>query len=555
VNKTTGHIRNGTKRGAVTAILAGFAVLAAGSAYGSSDSGANGGALQPDGKIVAAGWVRPYASRQAAFGLMRYRPNGSLDKTFGFGGQAATAPLRLRGALLARAVSLQPNGKLVVAGSSGVLMDSREFGLARYRPNGSLDSRFGTGGKVRTAFSSASYANALALQPGGKIVAAGTVLDKGFPNQAGFALARYRANGSLDKGFGTRGRVITRFGGLCALEGGKPVAGRCGSALAVTIQPDGKILAVGSSCGGFCEFEHPYPPDTIALVRYKGNGTLDPTFGNGGLVKTDIGVPAEARSVSLQPDGKIVVAGVGLASGDLRDPHYEFVLARYNVDGSLDASFGAGGTTTTDFLDCPCGLPYGAEANAVLVQADGKIVAGGHTLDPESLTRDAFALARYNPNGSPDTGFGEGGRVITSFGFSGPDSPANSGDVINALALQPDGKIDAIGYSNYGEHQEQYAFSLARYAPHGALDPSFGKGGKVTTTLSLCLVPRLTGGPLSYAKKVLKYDHCRVGKVSKRFSHVKRSWVAGSSPGAGAVRPEGAKIQLFVSKGPRRPRG
>lgn len=156
-------------------------------------------------------------------------------------------------------------------------------------------------------------------------------------------------------------------------------------------------------------------------------GDLDPTFGTGGKVVTDFGGPGGAHAVAILPDGKIVVAGAGLVNPG--DNVTDLALARYNADGTLDQTFGAGGVVFTD-------LGRDESWFAVALQSDGKIVVGGGSgfAFPSSAV-----LGRFNPDGSPDTSFGTGGVVTTDFGGFG------CGDIsagIQALALQPsDGKI------------------------------------------------------------------------------------------------------------------
>src|SRR5206468_652342 len=157
----------------------------------------------------------------------------------------------------------------------------------------------------------------------------------------------------------------------------------------------------------------------FAVVRYNANGSLDATFGAGGKVTTSIGSDEDdAYALALQPDGKLVAAGE-----TLNGVRYDFALVRYNANGSLDATFGAGGKVTT---------PVGSAddyADALLVQPDGKLVAAGNV---EGSDRD-FAVVRYNADGSLDGSFGTGGKVITPLG--------SSDDVAFSLVLQPDGKL------------------------------------------------------------------------------------------------------------------
>ena len=348
---------------------------------------------------------------------------GDLDPSFGTGGKVTTdfGPASDR----AFAVAIQTDGKIVAAGDSG----SGDFALVRYNTDGSLDLSFGSGGKVTTDFGGfGDSAFALAVQSDGKIIAAGAGAPGGLCCQ--FALARYQTDGSLDTSFHGDGRVLTPFGGNAQVA-------------AIAVQSDGKIVAAGS----MATFD-----SLFALVRYNVDGSLDLTFGSGGKVTTDFGGFDAATGVAVQADGKIVAVGGGGSSND-------FLLARYNVDGSLDASFGTGGKVVTDF-----GGFDGAEA--VAIQPDSKIVAVGRG---GVLTR--FALARYNTNGSLDTGFSGDGKVTTLFFGENIESAA-------AVAIQDSGKIVVVGrvFQTFDP-----SFALARYRANGDLDPTFGSGGKVTT--------------------------------------------------------------------------
>ena len=174
----------------------------------------------------------------------------------------------------------------------------------------------------------------------------------------------------------------------------------------------GKIVVVGNGAGDF------------ALARYNPNGSLDASFSGDGLQTTDLGGDDEARGLALQDDGKIVAVG---RAGTF--PDIDFALARYNPNGSLDTSFSGDGKQTTDFF-------FGAvdAANGVALQGDDKIVAAG--LAGGGSTGDDFALARYNPNGSLDASFSGDGKRRSNFG--GADSASG-------VALQGDGKIVAVG--------------------------------------------------------------------------------------------------------------
>ena len=200
----------------------------------------------------------------------------------------------------------------------------------------------------------------------------------------------------------------------------------------VAIQTNGKIVLVGFKATG--------TNDDFALARVNTDGSLDTAFGANGKVITSIGNYDFASAVALQTDQKIVVAG---------ESDNQFALARYNINGTLDNTFGIGGIVLTNFGISTFG------ANSVAIQSDGKILAAG--------SANNFAIARYNTDGSLDSAFGIGGKVITDFG--------NNADYAYDLAIQSDGKIVVCGGQEY--------FDLARYNTDGSLDSSFGTNGKV----------------------------------------------------------------------------
>ena len=362
---------------------------------------------------------------------------GDLDTSFG---PAQTGKVTPRGPDSGSALAIQTDGKIVVGGTSGGHCIS-DFALARFLPNGDLDTTFGTPdtsglartGLVITDFSPCDIGSALAIQTDGKIVVVGTSSFSTF-GTLDFALARYLPNGDLDTTFGTpdtsglarTGQVTTDFADLWETNKSSD------EAFAVAIQSDGKIVVAGTSSAARGDVG----VAVFALARYLPNGDLDTTFGNPeisglartGKVTTDFAGNAQAFAVAIQGD-KIVVAG--FSDGD-------FALARYEANGNLDTSFGSGGKVTTDFGGDNDG------ASALAIQTDGKIVAAGTASVGVGVN---FALARYDPNGSLDTDFGSGGKVTTDFG---PNTQAFG------VAIQTDGKIVAAGASDFG-------FALARY--------------------------------------------------------------------------------------------
>lgn len=320
-----------------------------------------------------------------------------------------------------------------------VLLSSSTVLPTAHASAGDLDPNFGSGGKVTTDFGatllSGAFINDVAIQPDGKIIAVGIFHKTDFDRD--IAIARYKNDGSPDRSFGTRGRVVTDLGLTQADSFSQ----------SVTIQSDGKILIAVS--GG--------PVFTITLARYNNDGSLDQTFGSGGLLKTDIRGTALQRLV-IQPDGKIVVPGVSL-NGFFTD----FVVARYNPDGRADLTFGTGGKVITDFNG------FSDSPSSILLQSDGKILVGGRGGSPDFGSD--FVIARYESNGVPDLAFGAAGKVSTDF-FRGEDGILN-------LNVTPDGKIIAAGVAaRPGEFVGPLA--LARYDADGIPDSTFSVAGKAT---------------------------------------------------------------------------
>ena len=427
--------------------------------FGEFDS-ANALVLQPDGKLVAAGSSSVLRGGGTFpnndFALARYLSDGRLDSTFGTGGMVITD---FGFGSVANALVLQPDGKLVAAGFIGFFASDgssrTNVALARYLPDGTLDPTFGTGGKVITDVGTDSDARALVLRPDGKLVVAGCIACVQFGD---FALARYLSDGSLDTTFGVGGIVTTDFSD----DGGDDFE----SAFALVLQPDGKLIAAGNS-------DDPVTFATrFALARYLPDGSLDATFGVGGKVTTDFGGPW-ASALILQPDGKLIAGGPGYSGICCFE---RFALARYLPDGSLDATFGVGGKVTTDFG----GQGLSTVVNAFVLQPDGKLVAAGAGSD--NCCTQRFALARLLLDGTLDATFGVGGIVTTDF----PPTAGFGTSQARALVLQPDGKLVAAGVVD-GED-----FGLARYRPDGTLDPAFGTGFETNVNVLIDFVVQST---------------------------------------------------------------
>jgi uncharacterized delta-60 repeat protein len=408
--------------------------------------------FQADGKIVAAGTAFT-GFINIDFALARYSVSGELDSSFDDDGRVITefpvSFISLQDS--GRQVAVQPDGKIIVAGTSLDLFIADAIALARYNPDGSLDATFGDNGKVWDTSLFSAEVTGMVLQSDGKIVVVGDALGES-TFTVDFFVARYNSDGSVDESFGVGGYVTTDFGST--------EFGTMDEASSVAIDPDGRIVVAGAT------LLDEFAPHDFALARYTSDGDLDADFGIGGLVTTDFFAADVAFSVALQSDGKIVAAGVTI---DEFAGTSDFALARYDDSGALDAGFGVGGLVVTNISTLDSELAATLDiAQSVVIQPDGKIVAGGIAIETEDLAD--YALVRYDINGELDTTFDGDGIVTSDFGAV---------DWIFGLAVQPDGKIVAAGTSYQGE--TGFDFSLARYHADGALDASFGSGGWVTT--------------------------------------------------------------------------
>jgi uncharacterized delta-60 repeat protein len=397
--------------------------------FGHSTDLANAVAIQPDGKLVVVGTSYTGDFSGEDFAVVRYDSEGHLDRSFGKHGKVTTDFPGL--AAVAATVVLQPDGKILVAGTAfPEFVFAGTIEVARYDADGTLDPSFGSGGIVTTHCpNQGCSAAAMALQADGKIVVAGTdYVD--FSNQESsntdFAIMRYGADGKPDAGFGNHGLVMADFDGFND------------GAQSVLVQPDGRIVAFGSATSQITGTD-------FAAVRYLANGTLDASFGTGGKARADFGTSGmdQALSAVLQPDGRIVAGGFAQAANGFQQ---DFALARFNADGSLDPTFNGSGTRRIDFGGCCQGV------TKVLLQPDGKIVAAGF---PNTESSDAdFVLVRLTAQGEMDRSFGHAGKVRTSFG--------DLNGAANGAALQADGKIVAVGFqATAGVKSAQFA--VARY--------------------------------------------------------------------------------------------
>jgi uncharacterized delta-60 repeat protein len=387
-------------------------------------------AVQPDGKIVAAGYAHlsPNGVADApAFALARYNTDGSLDTSFGDNGKLKTF---FNGYEQVMAVALQPDGKIVAGGFTDIGGNNSAFALARYNANGSLDTSFGNGGRlVQDITGGNELVNGIAIQPDGRIIATG-YCNGGISTD--FATTRYFSDGTLDMSFGVGGVARTDFGGF-------------DGAAEIILFADGRFVVAGSA------FDGSTGVGDFALLGYDSNGNLDTAFGTGGKVRTDLGSSDNASDMYPAPDGKFVVSGYSGPSGA-----YDFAVARYNRDGSLDTTFDGDGKFTVDMT----GVGRIDGANGVAVQSDLKIILVGRAQLGEDSPFD-LAMARVNANGGLDSSFGSGGKVFTDFNSILPNSFQATNDEFSDVQFQADGKI-VVGGEIEDMTRFEFNFAVAR---------------------------------------------------------------------------------------------
>jgi uncharacterized delta-60 repeat protein len=374
-------------------------------------------AVQDDGKILVGG------TTGSDFALVRYNPDGTLDTSFNSTGSVITdlANLSLD---TGYSITIQDDGKILLGGTSG-----SNFALVRYNNDGTLDTTFNSTGIVSinpsptmVGFygSGSGVAQSVVVQADGKILLGGTSRDN--YGNSHFSLVRLNVNGTLDTSFDSDGIVN---------------AGNASKGYSISIQADGKILLGGTSIVGF-------ESNTLGLVRFNIDGSLDTSFDVDGMVVSNINYWGfeSGNSVALQTDHKILLAG---SYYDYESGANGFIISRFNDNGSLDTSFNGTGKVYSQ-------LSFSGTCYSVIVQADGKILLGG-------TSGEDFALIRYYANGLLDTSFGNGGITITDLG----NLSADTGYSVTVLA---DGKILLAGTSNND-------FALARFNADGTLDNTF----------------------------------------------------------------------------------
>ncbi len=324
---------------------------------------------------------------------------------------------------------------------------------------GTLDSTFGTFG-VDTLDPMGYYSdgNAMAVQSDGKIIIAGTSNTAAFNSSEVFSVARFDSNGNVDNTFGSSGWAITSINGAGLYSNAE--------AHAVAVQPDGKIVVAGYSYDQ-------NNASAFGIARFNSNGTIDTTFGDYGSLRISFNILDGnfARSVVVQPDGKIIVAGRTTAVvNNGASEEYLFAAVRLTQNGQLDATFGNNGISTVSSGS----FNVSFEGYSAAIQQDGKILIAGSGFYFEGNNEiSLFAVARLDSNGTVDNSFGNNG--IRMFNIAGADS---SGNQCNSIALQKDGKILVAGYSSDSLYSGGFTYpAIARLNSDGSSDGSFGKNG------------------------------------------------------------------------------
>jgi uncharacterized delta-60 repeat protein len=354
----------------------------------------------PDGRAVGAGYAHPVIELQY-MAVARYLVSGALDTSFGNGGQVIVyfepPPGQFDMGATAYSVLPQADGRLVLVGDVAFQAPPRQFALARLEPDGSLDPSFGTAGRVTTSFGTNVTGSGGLLQPDGRIVAVGFL---GFSSGT-IAAARYNTNGSLDLTFGSAGQLL--------LPQFSPFAVRD-----VALQPDGKILIAGAFGADF------------ALVRLLPNGSPDPTFDGDGIVISDFGASESGSSVVVLGDGRILLGGYR-EQGSAAD----FALVRYLPGGTVDTTFGTGGLATADSGASEIGEQLIRLPNGKLLLAGFTNDTGAHDFllarfQPDGALDPSFGTAGFLRTGFPG-GTTDECRAVA---VAGPDLVLTAGAVI-----------------------------------------------------------------------------------------------------------------------------
>lgn len=358
--------------------------------------------IQNDDKIIVAGTY--YSNNKAGFFVMRYLSKGRLDSNFGDNGIAIihcdNSYINTRG------VAIQENGKILVTGYGQLNgLSSIDMLTVRLNKNGTLDTLFGTKGKVISDFGTNEYSNSVCVQEDGKIILGGVY------NNVECLLVRYKSNGILDSSFGVNGKVISAISLNTGIS-------------SVTVQANKKIVVGGTDQGS---------SQPIFLVgRFNQNGSVDSSFGSSGFVLTKCSNRGDIlEKVLLQIDGKIIAVGSSGSYSSLSDTVLNMIAVRYKQNGDLDKSFGKTGIATIHQSS------HYIQANSAVLQNDGKLLIAGYGLKKGSNDAD-YSLVRLKTNGGIDSLFGSNGFTFTNIKLS---------DIALGIGLQKTGDIILAGNS------------------------------------------------------------------------------------------------------------
>ena len=383
--------------------------------------------------LILTGWIYLQSGQRAASapGFASFETGEIVLTDFGFGDERA------------QAIALQPDGKFVVAGWAGDNLATADIAIARYKPDGSLDTTFDGDGKLITRLGEhTDVVYGVAVQPDGKIIAVGTNFTGTRSRQ--FAVLRYKPDGALDASFDGDGIALFKIGDS-----------EQDTANTVAISGDGAILVAGSALNAVETARSRVLQNDFAIIKLSPSGVLDHTFGKEGKVITDFGRGSDvAYALLQQPDDNIVVAG--MTAGDKMQ---DWGMVRYLEDGSLDSSFGSGGKVVTNFLG-EDNIPW-----SLALQPDGKLIAAGYALKDGT---PQFALSRHSPDGSLDNSFGNAGKVTFKI---------NSAGVSREVFVLSDGRIVVAGRAGI---TGETSFGAAFLSPDGTLLESFSPGAQDT---------------------------------------------------------------------------
>ena len=407
--------------------------------FGTNNNTANAVAFQTDGKFIVGG---TYVSNRGDndFALARYNSDGTLDTTFGSEGKVITNFGNSNYNYI-NSIYVLSDGKIMVIGTSGMVSLAPKLAIVRYHINGTIDESFGTNGKIISSLIPYSpYGNKLVFQPDGKFLITSCKQYSSDPNYY-FGVERYSPEGVLDTTFGTDGQAVSSFGNGQSIPA------------SLALQPDGKILVAGRY--------QPTNARQLALMRFTAEGSIDTTFDSDGKIVTNFGngSVSEAIDVSVNSNGKISVTGI------VHTTPRNFGLVQYNSNGSLDTSFDGDGKATIAFQS------NFETINSVTRQSDGKFLVVIKS-DDFVLTTADFIVRRYNSDISLDTSFGVDGQTSAAFTTGMNES--------QAAGIASDGKIVVVGKAAAAEFANT-DFAIARYSANGILDTSLHSDGKITS--------------------------------------------------------------------------